>query len=383
MGFTIEDMMLIAQDRYEMKLVAGENGWANSISWLMMVEDLTIISNFRGKELAVTTCLGFDTEEKLIDLIFALDEHHAAGLVINTGFYLMEISDKVKKLCDDFDLPLLTVPWNVVLSDMIKDLSVRIFLQGTTDEQISQAFIQAIENPEEREQYSKVLLSNFDMDGIFQVLLLTTEDLDSMDTVERKRVGYRLQIYLENISHNGHFLYYNGCFVLIINAVSQEQLEWIITGFKERMQRRMPDKQVWVGVGSRVTDIVNLHVSYKRALSAIKYAKRHDFDLIKFDDIGVNRLLYSIEDYMLLKEMGEDVLKPLMDHDSAHSSDYVETLYNYLKYDGSIQMVSQEMYIHRNTIMYRMNKIRELLNCKLETSEERLPYQIACLILRA
>lgn len=54
MGFTVEDMLIIARDKYKMELVAGQNGWANSISWLLMVEDTTIMENFKGKELAVT-----------------------------------------------------------------------------------------------------------------------------------------------------------------------------------------------------------------------------------------------------------------------------------------------------------------------------------------
>ena len=62
MGFTIEDMLVVSQDRYKMKMIAGNGGWSNSISWLMMLEDLTIIHNFTGKELAVTTGLGFQRE---------------------------------------------------------------------------------------------------------------------------------------------------------------------------------------------------------------------------------------------------------------------------------------------------------------------------------
>ena len=59
MGFTVEDMLIIARDKYKMELVAGQNGWANSISWVHLLEDTTIIQNFWGKELAVTTGLGF------------------------------------------------------------------------------------------------------------------------------------------------------------------------------------------------------------------------------------------------------------------------------------------------------------------------------------
>ena len=59
MSFTIEDMMLTSEKQYDMKFLAGRNGWSNSISWVHLLEDTTIIQNFWGKELAVTTGLGF------------------------------------------------------------------------------------------------------------------------------------------------------------------------------------------------------------------------------------------------------------------------------------------------------------------------------------
>ena len=138
MGFTIEDMLVVSSDRYKMELVAGRDGWSNSISWLLMLEDLTIIQNFSGKELAVTTGLGFQKEDQMLALVEALSAHNASGLIVNTGYYIMELPASVIAYCDENGLPLLTVPWEVYLADMIKDLSVRIFLQSSTDEQISE-----------------------------------------------------------------------------------------------------------------------------------------------------------------------------------------------------------------------------------------------------
>ena len=125
------------------------------------------------------------------------------------GQYIYEVPEELKAYCDENDLPLLTVPWEVHLSDMIKDFSIHVFLQDTTDEQIASALIAAIETPDNQDAYRKDLLQYFDVDGSFQVLLMTCEGLDSMDTVERKKLSYRIQVYLEDITHNGSFFYYN------------------------------------------------------------------------------------------------------------------------------------------------------------------------------
>ena len=128
LGFTIEDMNLLSKERYQMEMIGGRKGWSNSISWILMLEDTAIIHNFTGKELAVTTGLGFDTEEKLMNLVEMLVSCHASGLIINVGEYIKEVPKTVCKYCDENDFPLMTVPWEVLLVDMIKDFSIRIFL---------------------------------------------------------------------------------------------------------------------------------------------------------------------------------------------------------------------------------------------------------------
>ena len=380
MGFTIEDMLTISEEKYKMDLIAGEKGWSNSISWLLMLEDLTIIQNFKGKELAVTTGLGFRTEESLEKLVRELNDYGASGLLINTGKYITDIPRSVIEYCNENDLPLVTVPWEIYLADMIKDLSVQIFMQSVADEQISNAFINAIESPMAIDQYSRDLRAYYDIDGTFQVALVSSGDLDSMDTVERKRISFRMQLFLANLTHNGQFFYYDSCFVVIMNAISEKQCEEILEPFAKRLNVRMPQRKIWIGISSQVKGIENLHVAYKRAKAAVRMAQSEGTPIMYFDRMGLYRLLYSVEDHMLLEELSEEILKPLIDHDARRDSGYVETLECFLRNGGSIKAVADEMFIHRNTLLYRMNNIRELLNCSLESPEDRMKYLTACMI---
>lgn len=382
MSFTIEDMILTAENRYEMKFLAGQNGWANSISWVHLLEDTTIIQNFWGKELAVTTGLGFPQKEDWMNLARLLNRYHASGLIINVGQYIYDVPEELIAYCNENDLPLLTVPWEVHLSDMIKDFSIHVFLQDSTDEQIVAALIAAIETPDNQKAYRKELLQYFDVDGSFQVLLLTCEGLDSMDTVERKKLSYRIQLYLEDITHNASFFYYNSDFVLVANAVSEEYLYRLVTGAIKRGKRRMPELELCVGIGSKCMDISQLSISYQRAKAAAHMALTHKKQVVKFDDCGLFRLLYMVEDKGILREMETECLAALEEHDRRYNADYVDTLQSYLKHDGSIQAVAAELFTHRNTVLYRIGNIRKILGNELKTPEERLPYQIAFYIRR-
>ena len=377
MSFTIEDMMLTSEKRYEMKFLAGKNGWANSISWVHLLEDTTIIQNFWGKEVAVTTGLGSPEKEDWMRLARKLNRYHASGLIINVGQYIREIPEELMAYCDENDLPLLTVPWEVRLSDMIKDFSIRVFVQDNTDEQIATALIAAIETPDNQTAYRRELWQYFDVDGSFQVLLLTCEGLDAMDMVERRKLSYRIQVYLEDITHNASFFYYNSDFVLVANAVPEEALYQLIEGAIKRGEKRMPERKLRVGIGSKCMDISRLSVSYRRAKAAVQMAMAQKRQVVKFDDGGLYRLLYMVEDTGVLQEIETECLAALEEYDRKYNAGYVETLQSYLKHNGSIQAVAEELYTHRNTVLYRLGNIRKVLGNELKTPEERLPYQMA------
>ena len=381
MGFTIEDMMTVSGARYKIKMEAGRNGWSNSISWILMIEDMTILQNFAGKDLAVTTGLGFRQPGQQLELVKELSSLGASGLIINTGMYIMEIPEKVRTFCDENDFPLMTVPWDIPLFDMIKDLNMRILLQGITDDEISGALIQAIKNPEDAESSRKKLLPHFDVDGTFQVVLIEPGDLDTMDTVERRRISFQLQIYLESISHNASFFYYDAAFALVVNDVPEDHLHDLLDRFVKRLEVRMPDRKIWVGIGSPMEDLKNLHLAYRRAQAAVRMAARHDKNMVWFDEMGIYRMLSLIPDPLLRREMGEDLLKPLLIHDRVHGTDYVQMLEIYLETGGSIKAVAEQTFTHRNTAIYRLGNIRKLLGNDLDSTEDRLRYQLACMLL--
>lgn len=381
MGFTIEDMMTVSGARYKIKMEAGRNGWSNSISWILMIEDMTILQNFAGKDLAVTTGLGFRQPGQQLELVKELSSLGASGLIINTGMYIMEIPEKVRTFCDENDFPLMTVPWDIPLFDMIKDLNMRILLQGITDDEISGALIQAIKNPEDAESSRKKLLPHFDVDGTFQVVLIEPGDLDTMDTVERRRISFQLQIYLESISHNASFFYYDAAFALVVNDVPEDHLRDLLDRFVKRLEVRMPDRRIWVGIGSPMIDLRNLHLAYRRAQAAVRMAAKHDKNMVWFDEMGIYRMLSLIPDPVLRREMGEDLLEPLIIHDRVHGTDYVQMLEIYLETGGSIKAVAEQTFTHRNTAIYRLSNIRKLLGNDLDSPEDRLRYQIACMLL--
>ena len=110
MGFTLADALNQSQEQYHLKLLAGQEGCSNAISWVHMIEDTTIIQQLWGKELVVTTGHGFQSEEELFMLIKYLIKYNSVGLIINIGKYIFEIPSAIIDYCNEQEFPLLTIP---------------------------------------------------------------------------------------------------------------------------------------------------------------------------------------------------------------------------------------------------------------------------------
>ena len=294
MGFTIEDAFTHCQEQYKLKLLAGKNGCANNISWIHLIEDTTIIQQLWGKELAVTTGLGFQTPETLLEFIKKLDNHHSTGLIINTGKYIFDIPSYIIDYCNEHDFPLITIPWEIHLADVIKDFSMRCILSEREDRQISKYFMKSFLNPEAIESYRKELAASFDVDGTFQVLLIGIEDSDKLDSITVRRISFQLQMFFEKIESKYIYFWFNDYFVLIVNNIEENEFINIINKMMKRTKKKMKNYITHIGVSNQVNDIRNVVKAYKRAKAAVDMAIDFNEDILYFEDMGIYKILFML-----------------------------------------------------------------------------------------
>lgn len=377
MGFTLADALNQSQEQYHLKLLAGQEGCSNAISWVHMIEDTTIIQQLWGKELVVTTGHGFQSEEELFMLIKYLIKYNSVGLIINIGKYIFEIPSAIIDYCNEQEFPLLTIPWEVHLADLIKDFCMRCLYSEKEDRELSKLFQEILTNNQIVEEARPQLMSAFDVDGNFQVVLISVEGSDNFNAIERRKIAFQIELCFEKIDSSYAFFWYDGYFVLIVNNLKADELKVIIDKMHKRAKKRIDDKRVYLGIGSQMKDLGQVYLSYKRAKAAILMAMQFELAIVFFEDMGVYQILFSIEDKQILIEMYHRLLQPLIDYDQKHHGELEKTLFYYLIYGESQITMAKNLYMHRNTINYRMNKIKELLNCQLDTFEEKVPYMLS------
>ena len=98
-----------------------------------------------------------------------------------------------------------------------------------------------------------------------------------------------------------------------------------------------------------------------------------------FKDLGLYRLLLGLQSLPELRSFQDEVLSTLRQKD--RSGALLKTLRSYLSTNGSPTDAAQALHLHRNTVLYRLDRIEDLLGVDLRDSEVRLTLHLALKIL--
>lgn len=121
----------------------------------------------------------------------------------------------------------------------------------------------------------------------------------------------------------------------------------------------------------------SLPKTYRIVLRMLRLAVCANMTPMFYDRLEVKKLILAVDDISLLESIYNENLKKLEVYDRDNGTDYMSFLRLYLKYDGSVQRVAQEIFVHRNTINYQLAKIKKILGNNLKTFEERFKIILA------
>lgn len=143
------------------------------------------------------------------------------------------------------------------------------------------------------------------------------------------------------------------------------------------------EQNVRVGIGRAVDDPANLKQSYKQALHALEISKEHAMaqSVVRFDQLGVLRLLHLIHDHDEVAAFLAETVHPLLEYDQTHGTDLLETLRVYCSEQGNARRVAEKMYLHYNTVLYRLKRIEQITGISLTDPDYWLNMQVSLKLL--
>ena len=134
-----------------------------------------------------------------------------------------------------------------------------------------------------------------------------------------------------------------------------------------------------VGIGTTVTGIKDLAHSFKEAQSALEVAKVFDTErtIVSYDNLGIARLIYQLPTTLC-----KMFLKEVFKRGSIESLDQ-ETLFTIQRFfenNLNVSETSRKLFVHRNTLVYRLEKIKKLTGLDLREFEDAIVFKVALMV---
>jgi DNA-binding PucR family transcriptional regulator len=141
----------------------------------------------------------------------------------------------------------------------------------------------------------------------------------------------------------------------------------------EALAGEFPSGVVSVGVGGRCERPGDFPRSAREAFVAlgVRQASRQPAGVTTYESLGLYRILAGGEHIAEVEGFVREWLGPLLDYDAAHGAELVKTLSTYLECGGSYDETADGLAIHRSTLRYRLQRIREVSGLDLGDVDSR------------
>lgn len=137
--------------------------------------------------------------------------------------------------------------------------------------------------------------------------------------------------------------------------------------------------KVSIGIGTLVQNIKDLARSYKEAQVAIEVGRVFDTEknIISYEDLGIGRLIYQLP-----VTLCDIFLNEVFKNGSFESLDQetLQTIQAFFENNLNVSETSRKLFVHRNTLVYRLEKIRKLTGLDLREFDNAITFKVALMV---
>jgi len=382
MAITLGKLCANVESTYGMKLLAGAAGLENFVRWVHMIEDREVPSFLHGNELVFTTGIAQAGSGWMLDFAASMLLKKASGLVLNIGPYIESVPENVIEYCEKHNLPLFTVPWSVRLIDITYDFCHRIVASEEIEMGLAAAMRNLIFMPQEEKVYKPTLERRcFYPDSLYTVVALEPvyQDKSVLSEDESRNLKLQAQRLLNKTGRLFSLFFYDTKLIVILQEFNEKQIDEFIDMLQRICEHHGVQYKLHAGVSPAGKGYLFISDAYHKAVMGLRIAKLHNRKSVRYQHMGLYKLIVSVNDNDILNELYSESLGVLEEFDRKNGTDYMTTLRCYLEYNSSVQEVARVTFVHRNTVNYKIKRIREILKCDFDY-ENKLKLMLAFFI---
>ncbi|WKB35457.1 PucR family transcriptional regulator ligand-binding domain-containing protein [Terrilactibacillus sp. S3-3] len=356
---TLQKLFLLPELK-EIALVAGKPGLDRAISGVNVAESVDLAEFYRPNELIVTTGINMANDsKKVVAMVESVFAHKTAGIVLNTGPFIPEIPQQVIDFANQQQFPVFQMPWSYRIADFLK-----ITVQFLVTEQDSQTTVERIlsdilfKTDMNRERVLKEL-SQFGFKAgaefgiIACVFSASQEPAPPFRRIIENAFAQRYRRFLSMVYKKSIIYLVDQLDIRMPQIPFSSTVQHIYTAVKKKAD----DVKLIIGMGNFYNDIADVPKSYHEAVTVVQLTRHHpDHFVCKYKDIGIYKIIASVQDHRIIETYHQDMLGPLYRYDQLHDTDCVRFLRVFLEEDGHTSSIGSREFIHRNTVLYKIKK---------------------------
>lgn len=361
----------------ELKLLSDNSGFYRPILWVHYLENPNYIEFLKGEELILTTAYTIEKEQDFLDLLHNLNKKNIAGLVISDkdelekAFYL----EAGIKLANKLNIPIFQLPWRIPMLDLTHALCRAIIDNERTTFSINSFFIDII--------YGKKIYPadinlakelGYDPNLTYYPFILEYTPTESDNFISKQKRRNLIIDNLKSIAYNNNlsFIYTIDNNKLLSMVASKEDSLFYPDLFTNAILTILGDyldlPNINIAIGSFFNSLEEFQDAFLQAIFCLDN-KISGKNIYEYQKLPLYQLMYNMNDPKIFENAFNFTLKNLIDYDEINNSNLLDTLKIYLKNDTHIQNTSELLFIHINTLRYRLQRIEEILKIDLRDSE--------------
>lgn len=361
----------------DFELVSGENGLDRGVSWPNVAQTVSIREWLVGGDVILMSGVGLKiTDEFLTDIVIQAADGRAACIImlINpehiASIPQAAIDEAVKR-----GLAVFAAPWETKLSRVIGSVSMLVS-NDRLEERMHSEFLDRLLSGEinhddsayrqSMEKYGllgkkAVAVIDYKFDEKY---LQTENQAYHNDRVMRKMISL-FERYFGKINY--HNQYNRQAFIISADNTEEKDIVNTIRTIYNIFIKENKHVHVRIGIGEIAQGLEGLKKSYDQSRIARKTINKSG--VMFYKELGIYQLLFYIDDTSKIDDYVKEILDPLLIYDKKNNQNLIDTLREYLKCGQNVSQASQNLYIHRNTMIKRVEKIEELLGCSIKNAE--------------
>ena len=159
---------------------------------------------------------------------------------------------------------------------------------------------------------------------------------------------------------------------------SLSELQTIAKGICNNINTEVMAKAV-IGIGTVINNVKEIARSYKEARVALEVGKVFDDEksILSYEDLGIGRLIYQLPTTLCELFLTEVFKKGSIDD---LDQEIIFTIQKFFENNLNVSETSRQLYVHRNSLVYRLDKIQKITGLDLRIFDQAIIFKVAMMV---